>query len=71
MTDEGAKALGAAILLGLMLNGCMIGLGGRGGDVISYTAAKSLGDEIGNGIAEAACIEAEREWRYERCEEAD
>lgn len=46
-------------LLGLVLG---LALAGRG-EAISYTAAGALGEGIGRGIAQAACIEARGEWR--------
>jgi hypothetical protein len=51
-------------LLGLVLG---LALGGGPSEGISYTAANALGEKIGRGIAQAACIEARGEWSIDDC----
>jgi len=48
----------------LLMLGLFVTSAGRGP---SFTALNALGEEIGRGIAHAACIEAGGEWRINQC----
>lgn len=61
--EKGELLTAASIIaMGLVLNGCQ-----PKGDAISFSAANALGEEIGEGIAHAACIEAKGDWSFGTC----
>lgn len=64
--------LGIAIIIAAFLVSGGLAMSGNSSDGPSLTAlsyaGEALGKEIAKGLAQAACIEKDRDWKYNGCQ---